>query len=128
MTKSVNSFANELTEWLIGLVFIKSQFHMSMYYKYEPYGTKVVVLSYVDDCAYWYASESLGKWLVETLGKISHVNFLGFAHWFMSIRISHMKDHSISVDQARYYTYILSKYIYTSIFKTSTKFTRPLLP
>ena len=33
-----------------------------------------------------------------------------------------MKDHSISVDQARYATYIVAKYMDTSTVKTSTKF------
>ena len=82
---------------------------MSIYYKYTPYGTKIVVLSYVDDCVYWYTSEALGKLLVDTLGKISHANLLVYAHWFISIRISQMKDHSISVDQARYATSIVTK-------------------
>ena len=75
---------------------------MSIYYKYAPDGTKIVVLSYVDDFVYWYTSEALGKWFVDTLGNIFHVNLLGYAHWFMSIIISQMKDHSISVDQDRY--------------------------
>ena len=57
---------------------------MSIYYKYAPYGSKIVVLSYVDDCVYWYTSEALGKWYVDTLGKRLHVNFLRYAHWFMS--------------------------------------------
>ena len=60
--------------------------------------TRIVALSYVDDCVYWYTNEDPGKWFVDTLGKIFHVKFLGYAHWFMSIRISHMKDHYISVD------------------------------
>ena len=60
---------------------------MSTYYKYETYGTEMVVLSYVDDCVYWYTSEALGKWFLDTLGKISHVKFLGYAHSFTSIRI-----------------------------------------
>ena len=82
---------------------------MYIYYKDAPYGPKIVVLSYVDECVYWYTSEALGKWIVDTLGKIFHVNFLGYAHWFMSIRISPMKDHSISVDQYRYATSIVAK-------------------
>ena len=77
---------------------------MSIYYKYAPDGSKIVVLSYVDDFFYWYTNEDPGKWFVDTLGKIFHVNFLGFAHWFMSIRISQLKDHFISVDQTRYAT------------------------
>ena len=32
-----------------------------------------------------------------------------------------MKDHSISVDQARYATYIVAKYLNTVTFKTSKK-------
>ena len=56
---------------------------MSIYYKYAPYGYKIVVLSYVDDCVYWYTNEDLddcvywytnedlGKWFVDTLGKYS---------------------------------------------------------
>ena len=45
-----------------------------------------------------------------TLGKIFHVKLLGYAHWFMSIRISQLKDHYIYRDQARYATYIVAKY------------------
>ena len=82
---------------------------MSIYYKYAPNGSKIIVLSYVDDCVYWYTSEALVKWFVDTLGKIIHVNFLGYAHWFMSIIISQIKDHYISVDQARYNTSIVAK-------------------
>ena len=88
MKKSGKLFANELTEWLLEAGFIQSQCHMSIYYKYSLYVSKMVVLSYVDDCVYWYTSEALGKWFVDTLGKIFHVKFLGYAHWFMSIIIS----------------------------------------
>ena len=77
---------------------------MSIYYKYAPDGTNIFVLSYVDDCVYWYTSEAVGKWFVDTLGNIFHVKFLEYAHWFMSIIISQMKDHSVSVDQAIYAT------------------------
>ena len=98
-------FADELTDWLLESGFIQSKFQMSIYYNYSPDGTYIVVLSYVDDCLYWYASEALGKWFVDALGKIFHVNLLGCVHWFMSIRISQMKDHSIYVYQSRYANY-----------------------
>ena len=86
------------------------------------------VLSYVYDCIYWYTNEDLGKWFVDTLGNILHVNFLGYAHWFMSIRISQIKDHSISVDQAIYATSIVEKYLDTATVKISTKFYNTKLP
>ena len=65
---------------------------------------------------------------VDTLGKIFHVNFLGFAHWFMPIRISQLKDHSIYVDQARYATSIFSKYLDTATVKSSKTFYKTTLP
>ena len=88
MTNSGKLFADELTEWLKKEGFVQSQCQMSIYYNYAPDGSKIVVLSYVDDCVYWYTNEDLGKWFVGALGKRFYVNFLGFAHWFMSIRIS----------------------------------------
>ena len=39
-----------------------------------------------------------------------------------------MKDHSISVDQARYATSIVEKYLETAIVKVSTKFYKTTLP
>ena len=59
---------------------------------------------------------------MENLGKRLHMNFLGYAHWFMSISIYQMKDHSISVDQDRYATSIIDKYLDTTTIKTSKKF------
>ena len=76
MTNPGKFFADELIEWLLESGFIQSQFQMSIYYKYAPYGSKVVVLSYVYDCVYWYTNEDIRKWFVDNLGKRFHVNFL----------------------------------------------------
>ena len=59
MTNSGKLFADELTEWLLEAGFIQSQCQMYIYYKYAPDGSKIVVLSYVDYCVYWYTSEAL---------------------------------------------------------------------
>ena len=128
MTNSGKLFSDELTEWLIEEVFMPSQCQMSIYYKYAPDGSKIVVLSYVDDFVYWYTNENIGKCFVDTLGNRFHVNLLGFAHWFMSIRISQLKDHSISVDQARYATSIVAKYLDTATVKVSNTFYKTTLP
>ena len=42
--------------------------------------------------------------------------------------ILQMKDHSISVDQARYDTSIMDKYLDNETFKTSTKFYKTNFP
>ena len=46
----------------------------------------------------------------------------------MSIIIYQIKDHSISVDQVRYATYIVAKYFDTDTVKTSTKFYKTTFP
>ena len=56
------------------------------------------------------------------------MNFLGYSHWFMLIRMSQIKDYYIEVDQARYSTYILAKYLYTTTVNTSTHFYKTTLP
>ena len=88
---------------------------------------KLFLKSYIEYCVYWYTSEALEMFL-DSLGKIFHANFLGYAHWFMSIRISQMNYHSISVDHARYATSIVSKYLDTSTVKTSAKLYNTTLP
>ena len=62
------------------------------------------------------------------MGMRFHVNFLGFAHWFMSIKVYQLKDHYISVDQARYATFIIAKYLDTATVKVSNKFYKTTLP
>ena len=56
------------------------------------------------------------------------MNFFGYVHWFMSTIISQMKDHSISVDQGRYSTSVVAKYLDTAKVKVSTKFYKTTLP
>ena len=80
MTNSGKLFYDELIEWLLEAGFIQSQCQMSIYYKYAPDGYNFFVLSYVDDCVYWYTNEDLGKWFVDTLGNRFHVNFFGYSH------------------------------------------------
>ena len=54
ITNSGKLFTDESTEWLIEAGFIQSQCNMSIYYNYALDGSIIVVLSYVDECVYWY--------------------------------------------------------------------------
>ena len=65
---------------------------------------------------------------MDILWKRFHANFLGYAHWFMSIRIYHIRDSSISVYQARYATSIVEKCLDTATVKASTKFYNTTFP
>ena len=73
MNNSGKLFADEFTEWLLEAGFIQSQCQISIYNKYAPDGSKIVVLSYVDYCFYWYTHEDNGKRSVDTLGDRFHV-------------------------------------------------------
>ena len=64
-------FFGDLIEWLLEAGFIVYQFQMSIYYKYAPYGSIIVVLYYVNDCVYWYTHETLGKLFLVNLGRDS---------------------------------------------------------
>ena len=64
MTNSGKLFADELIEWLLKADFIQSKCQMSIYYKYAPDGSKIVVLSYVYDCFYWYTNYILENGLL----------------------------------------------------------------
>ena len=126
MTKPEKLFSDELTNWLIDEAELsQSKCKMSIYYKYTPYGSKLVVLSYVDECVYLYTSEEPWSWFVDTLKNMFHVKFLGYAHLFMSISISQLEDHSISAYQSRYATYVVANYLYTNTIKENKSFVRP---
>ena len=56
------------------------------------------------------------------------MNFLGYAHWFMSIRISQLKDYSISVDKAIYATSVVAKYLDTATVKVRKLFYKTTFP
>ena len=56
------------------------------------------------------------------------MNFLGYAHLFMSMRIYQIKDQSISVDQDIYDNSIVAKYLYNATVSTSTKFYKTTFP
>ena len=66
MTNSGNLFADELTNWMIDESgFKQSKLQMYVYFKYATDDYRLVVLSYVDDCVYWYISEELGEYSYE---------------------------------------------------------------
>ena len=118
MNNSGKLFDDEPTNWLICEAGFKhSKCKMSIYCNYELDVYKLGVVSYVDDCVYWYTSEDLGKYVVDTLGKIFHVRFLVYSHLFISIGISQLKDHYISVDQTRYDACFVKNYPYISTIK-----------
>ena len=65
---------------------------------------------------------------MDDLGNIFHVKLLRYSHWFMSIIMSHIKNHSIYVYQDRYANSFVAKYLDTDTVNTSTKFYKDTFP
>ena len=78
ITNSGKLSSDALTECFINEAGFKIyKFQMSINYRYAP---EIVVLSYVDDCVYWYIYEALVKCFVDNLRNRFNVKFLGFSH------------------------------------------------
>ena len=69
---------------------------------------------------YCYTSKEPVNWFVDTLDIRLHVNVLGYGHYFMSNRISQLRDHGISVNQTRYASSAVGKYLYTDTIKENS--------
>ena len=68
MNNPGKSFDDGITNWLIYEAgFNQSKCQMCVYYKYATDGSRLVVLSYADDCVYWYIYEEIVNWFVDTL-------------------------------------------------------------
>ena len=68
MTNSVKIFSDELSNWLLHEAEFKQlQCQISIYHKYALDLSKLVVLSYVDYCVYWYTYEKLENSFVDKL-------------------------------------------------------------
>ena len=65
---------------------------------------------------------------MDTIVKRLHVKILGYAQWSMCIIISQLKEHSISVDQGRYATYVVVNFLDNVTIKEILKIHKTTLP
>ena len=125
MTKYGNLFADYLTECFIDAVLFN--LNVRCLYIINMNQTEQRLLFYL-----MLMTVSIGillkllKMVFENLRKRFHLKFLGYAHWSTPIRIYQMRENSISVNQNRYDTSIVAKYLDTDTFKTSNFFIRRL--
>ena len=65
---------------------------------------------------------------MDTLGNILPVKFLGYVQWFIFIRISQLRDHSVSVNQARYAICVFGNDLETAAIKKNSMIHDTTLP
>ncbi|MGH7954596.1 MAG: reverse transcriptase domain-containing protein, partial [Gloeomargaritales cyanobacterium] len=99
----------ELLEWLLSTGFVSSSVHPCLLWK--KIGDEVMmVLDYVDDMIYFSTHPKLEIQFKKDLSSRFKAEFMGQAHWFLSIRITQSADYSISIDQSRYAKAITLRY------------------
>ncbi|MGH7954439.1 MAG: reverse transcriptase domain-containing protein [Gloeomargaritales cyanobacterium] len=117
----------ELLNWLLSTGFTSSEVHPCLLWK--KVGKHVLmVLNYVDDMLYFGTSVEIEKQFEKELSQRFKAEFLGQAHWFLSLRITQAADFSITVDQSRYAKAITRRYtdqLNTHLF---SKYNRTLPP
>ena len=115
-------------DWLVSddVGFVQSDVEKALFTRKEKDGSMTYLLIYVDDSLYFNTANDV-KLFEKQISERFTVEFMGRAHWFLSVRIAQDKDFNYTLDQNRYANMILTKYlgkIATNITTTETK--RPL--
>ena len=97
----------ELREWILSLTggrFKQSTCKPVLFYKTESDGSTTYFLTYVNDSLYfkWHSNDANKKAFKKAIGDKFKVDFMGYANWFLSVRIMQDAQRNISVDQSRY--------------------------
>ncbi|MGH7973945.1 MAG: reverse transcriptase domain-containing protein [bacterium] len=118
----------ELLEWLLSIGFTSSSVHPCLLWK--TVGNSILlVLDYVDDMLYYFStSKAMEDGFVKELATRFKAEFLGQAHWFLSLQISQSADYSITVDQSRYAKAITARYTNKINALLADKYDRALPP
>lgn len=100
----------DYTEWLLDQGFEQSTADTTYFIKYNPDGSWIRLIFYVDDCLYYGSTDKAEKDFEKEVAKRFKIEFNGNANWFLQMRIHQYADYSCSIDQYRYTKTILKKY------------------
>jgi len=71
----------------------------------------IVLISYVDDCAYFCTSDEMRRRFERKLKERFDCKILGQIHWFLQTRIRQEQDYSIILDQSRYAASMIARFL-----------------
>ncbi len=74
-------------------------------------GTQIYVLNYVDDMLYYGTNADKLTEFEERLRARFNLETMGQAHWYLGTRINQLSDFDIELDQSRYCSGIVKKYL-----------------
>jgi len=111
MTQSDKNWYLEVHEYLISAGFVQSSVIKCFYSKGFPDGSIVKVLDYVDDMLYYGTSaETLKRFETELKARFD-LDLMGQAQWYLATRITQHANFDITVDQSRYCTSLVKRYL-----------------
>ena len=128
MTLSGKNWYVELQEWLLSEGFQQSSVIKCFFWKTFPDGSVIKMLDYVDDLLYFGTSLDALKAFEEAIGKRFDLTLMGQAHWYLATRISQAANFNITVDQSRYCTSVVKRYLEKAGCKNVTRFHNTPLP
>ncbi|MGH7954479.1 MAG: hypothetical protein ACREOZ_00810, partial [Gloeomargaritales cyanobacterium] len=98
-----------LLDWLLSIDFVTSSVHPCFLWK-KAGKHVLMILDYVDDMLCFSTCPALEKHFKAELSARFTAEFMGQAHWFLSLRITQATDFSITIDQSRYAKAITLRY------------------
>ncbi|MGH3053820.1 MAG: reverse transcriptase domain-containing protein [Gaiellaceae bacterium] len=115
----------DLSDWLLSTGFQASSVHPCLMWR-KTNSHYLILLNYVNDMLYFSTDKQIETNFTTTLAQRFKVEFLGNAHWFLSLRINQLADYSIRVDQSRYAKAITHRYTNTLNTHLKPTYDQPL--
>ena len=103
-------WAEELFAWYTAYGFVQSENDPALFI-YRKGDDWVILLSYVDDSAYFCSSDSMRKKFETAMSEAFAVTLLGQLHWFLQARITQNSMFDVTLDQSRYAAATIAKFL-----------------
>jgi hypothetical protein len=111
MTLSGKYWYQDLMEFLISIGFIQSTVVKCLFFKKLTDGSVIFLLNYVDDMLYYGSSDDALLTFEIQLSERFNLETKGQAHWYLATRITQLASYDIILNQTRYCSSIIKKYL-----------------
>jgi len=101
----------DLMEFLISIGFIQSTVVKCLFFKKLTDGSVIFLLNYVDDMLYYGSSDDALLTFEIQLSERFNLETKGQAHWYLATRITQLASYDIILDQTRYCSSFIKKYL-----------------
>ena len=118
---------NDLKEWMHQYGFVTCLSDQSLYILRRK-TEWLYVINYVDDQLYFGSSRQFEEQFKIGISTRFKLNLLGEVHWYLQAQIQQDKNGDITLDQSRYCSHILERYLQGKKYDSNRKRDTPLPP